>query len=191
MTLEMGDPLMIGDHPAADFLNSVGAPYGRWTDWLETGQALVAWMRAAGILTAAEAEIARELPEADLNRAAETARLLREELRAWVEGDADLPVDRINALLRPGDTRLTCQDGEWVMVRHHRMTTAQDLLARIGDAVADLVVAGDPGRTRQCNGPTCTFWFRDLSRNNSRRWCSMTICGNRAKVRAHRSRNPR
>ena len=46
MTTEPGDPLMIGDHPAADFLNSVGAPYGRWTDWLESGQALVAIVTA-------------------------------------------------------------------------------------------------------------------------------------------------
>ncbi|MEL6323421.1 MAG: CGNR zinc finger domain-containing protein, partial [Pseudomonadota bacterium] len=35
-------------------------------------------------------------------------------------------------------------------------------------------------------GPTCTLYFHDVSKNHKRRWCSMDICGNRAKAAAHR-----
>lgn len=43
-------------------------------------------------------------------------------------------------------------------------------------------------RIRQCEADDCSFVFLDESRANSRRWCSMQRCGNRAKVRAHRAR---
>jgi predicted RNA-binding Zn ribbon-like protein len=44
-------------------------------------------------------------------------------------------------------------------------------------------------RIRCCASPTCGLIFFDESRSNNRRWCSMQRCGNRAKVRAHRSRS--
>jgi predicted RNA-binding Zn ribbon-like protein len=45
---------------------------------------------------------------------------------------------------------------------------------------------------KQCPGDRCGWVFVDESRNQSRRWCSSTMCGNRARVRAHyeRSRVP-
>ncbi|GII55845.1 hypothetical protein Pth03_42340 [Planotetraspora thailandica] len=45
-----------------------------------------------------------------------------------------------------------------------------------------------PGRIRHCEADNCALIFFDGSRPNSRRWCSMKRCGNRVKVRAHRSR---
>jgi predicted RNA-binding Zn ribbon-like protein len=44
-------------------------------------------------------------------------------------------------------------------------------------------------RVRECAADDCHLVFFDESRSNNRRWCSMQRCGNRAKVRAHRSRN--
>lgn len=38
---------------------------------------------------------------------------------------------------------------------------------------------------RQCPGAGCGWLFLDTSRNRSRRWCLMGICGNRAKARRH------
>lgn len=53
------------------------------------------------------------------------------------------------------------------------------------DAV-DLLRAGDRRRVRECPGPDgCGWLFYDTSRNRSRRWCSMSGCGNRAKGRRH------
>jgi predicted RNA-binding Zn ribbon-like protein len=46
-------------------------------------------------------------------------------------------------------------------------------------------------RVRECAADDCHLVFFDESRSNNRRWCSMQRCGNRAKVRAHRSRASR
>jgi predicted RNA-binding Zn ribbon-like protein len=45
-----------------------------------------------------------------------------------------------------------------------------------------------PERIHRCRGPDCILWFLDTSRNGTRRWCSMDVCGNRSKVRRHRAR---
>lgn len=55
-------------------------------------------------------------------------------------------------------------------------------------SAADLLTAADVGRVRQCEGSGCAWLFVDTSRNGSRRWCDMTVCGNRAKARRHRCR---
>ena len=45
---------------------------------------------------------------------------------------------------------------------------------------------------RECGAPACSWLFLDQTRNHSRRWCDMTICGNRMKqVRLRRSRRRR
>jgi predicted RNA-binding Zn ribbon-like protein len=44
------------------------------------------------------------------------------------------------------------------------------------------------GLVRQCQSPTCTLYFFDTSRRGDRRWCSMSACGNKAKVREFRRR---
>lgn len=41
---------------------------------------------------------------------------------------------------------------------------------------------------KECAGQDCTAVFFDRSKNHSGRWCSMSGCGNRAKVRAWRER---
>ena len=41
---------------------------------------------------------------------------------------------------------------------------------------------------RGCEGPVCTLLFLDRTKAHGRRWCSMAVCGNRAKAAAHRAR---
>jgi predicted RNA-binding Zn ribbon-like protein len=41
---------------------------------------------------------------------------------------------------------------------------------------------------KACEGTNCTLLFADHTRRRARRWCSMAICGNRAKQAAHRER---
>ena len=45
-----------------------------------------------------------------------------------------------------------------------------------------------PERVRNCANPDCPFWFLDTTRSGTRRWCSMTVCGNRLKARRHYQR---
>ncbi|HWH25076.1 MAG TPA: CGNR zinc finger domain-containing protein [Pseudolysinimonas sp.] len=66
-----------------------------------------------------------------------------------------------------------------------RVSQAMSSVAR--DAVQTLSPASG-FRIRRCEAEDCRMVFHDESRTNSRRWCSMQRCGNRAKVRAHRER---
>jgi len=54
---------------------------------------------------------------------------------------------------------------------------------------ADLLTSQRLDRVKQC--PGCGWLFLDTSRNRSRRWCTMQVCGNRAKARRHYERTKR
>ncbi|MCW2878904.1 MAG: hypothetical protein JWQ95_3004 [Sphaerisporangium sp.] len=57
-------------------------------------------------------------------------------------------------------------------------------------AAAILAAHADGGwpRLKVCNEGTCQWAFIDSSKNRSRSWCSMRVCGNRTKTRAYRAR---
>jgi predicted RNA-binding Zn ribbon-like protein len=69
-----------------------------------------------------------------------------------------------------------------------RLRVGQALSSISRDAVGVFAREGEVSRIRQCAADDCALVFVDESRTGSRRWCSMQRCGNRAKVRAHRSR---
>ncbi|TWE13616.1 CGNR zinc finger protein [Prauserella muralis] len=56
-------------------------------------------------------------------------------------------------------------------------------------AAARLAVLGEWGRVKICPADDCRWAFFDQSRNRSRTWCSMRVCGNRQKARAFRERS--
>ncbi|HET6213299.1 MAG TPA: CGNR zinc finger domain-containing protein [Micromonosporaceae bacterium] len=61
----------------------------------------------------------------------------------------------------------------------------------LGEVLAAVVIAGQDGswrRLKLCREGTCQVVFYDRSKNASRCWCSMQVCGNRNKTRAYRRR---
>ena len=63
------------------------------------------------------------------------------------------------------------------------VTLAHEAVRLFGSDAAELI--------RQCQSPTCTLYFVDTSRKGDRRWCSMSACGNKAKVAGFRRRQRR
>ena len=61
-------------------------------------------------------------------------------------------------------------------------------VARLLEIVARSQVEGTWARLKACPDETCAWAFYDESRNSSRTWCSMGVCGNRAKTRRYRKR---
>jgi predicted RNA-binding Zn ribbon-like protein len=61
-------------------------------------------------------------------------------------------------------------------------------LSRLAEAVAREVTAADHDRLRICANDHCRWVFKDDSPGGRRKWCSMAVCGNRAKVARHRRR---
>ena len=50
-------------------------------------------------------------------------------------------------------------------------------------SAADLLVSDELKKLKSCSDPMCRWLFLDISRNQSRRWCDMKDCGNRAKAK--------
>lgn len=56
-------------------------------------------------------------------------------------------------------------------------------------SAAELLTSDDLDRVRECAADNCAWLFLDRSKNHSRRWCDMAVCGNRSKVRRFRRRS--
>jgi predicted RNA-binding Zn ribbon-like protein len=58
----------------------------------------------------------------------------------------------------------------------------------IACSAAELLVSDTAHRVRECANVPCGWLFIDRSRSGTRRWCDMSICGNRIKARRHYAR---
>ena len=66
---------------------------------------------------------------------------------------------------------------------------AEGALGAILAAAHDAMRDGTWERMKACRAEDCEWAFYDASRNRSGTWCSMEVCGNRAKARAFRARH--
>jgi predicted RNA-binding Zn ribbon-like protein len=63
------------------------------------------------------------------------------------------------------------------------------LLWPLARSTAEVLTSADFGLVRECAAPECGWLFVDTSRNRTRRWCDMALCGNRQKVRRFYARS--
>jgi predicted RNA-binding Zn ribbon-like protein len=80
------------------------------------------------------------------------------------------------------------RNGEYALA-WNASTVADRLLGEIARSAADLLTSARLDSVRECAGEGCGWLFLDTSKAHRRRWCSMDICGNRAKARRHRQRS--
>jgi len=66
---------------------------------------------------------------------------------------------------------------------------ADGALGTVLAAIAEAMRDGHWQRMKACRNERCRWVFYDHSRNRTGTWCSMRVCGNRHKVRAHRARH--
>lgn len=67
--------------------------------------------------------------------------------------------------------------------------TSTDAVGAVLAAAIRLAVVGDWDRVKLCPAGDCGWAFFDRSKNRSRTWCSMRVCGNRDKARNWRARS--
>lgn len=190
---------LLADACGIDFLNSVATPVDVPVDWIRDGRGLVDWLRQAELVPEAELDTvaARAMP-GELDRVADQARDLREWFRGFVMRHMGRPLDAsaleglapINSLLERDEThrRIVAHGDHLAWETARRWRSPEALLIPIGEALARLVVEQDFTQVKACQGENCTLLFADHTRGRARRWCSMAVCGNRAKVTAHRAR---
>ncbi|MEV0202165.1 CGNR zinc finger domain-containing protein [Nonomuraea sp. NPDC050691] len=150
-----------------DFVNTLDVELGR--DELASPAELTLWLRERGLAGPLDRATDDDLA---------TALALREGLRAALRREA--PSGRAQALpMLP--LRLAVDPGPRLVPVENGIPGA---LAMIAAAVAD----ASWDRLKVCAEITCQWAFIDVSKNRSRSWCSMQVCGNRTKTRAYRAR---
>ncbi len=190
---------LIAGHVALDFANSLDYRYDRerLIDLLPTYERFLAFALQSGIITKEQMRsLLATTGESDARRTLERALELRETLYSLflsvVNGKKPSPqvTQRLNQFLSGARVvdRVHWQDGRFVRNCSELEGTPDGPLWPILTAAIDLLTSPDSGRIHECGETTCRWLFLDMSRNHSRRWCDMRICGNRAKAQRFYSR---
>jgi predicted RNA-binding Zn ribbon-like protein len=193
----------IADSLGLDFLNSIATPIDAPVDWLDSGDGLLRWLAQAKLVPAdALDDLNARAKPGELDRVAGQARALREWFRGFVQKHMSRPLTaKALSELAPLN-RLLERDEAFSRIsrhRHHgsdrlelqmtrRWRSPESLMLPIGEALARFVCEEDFADIKACKGHSCTLMFADRTRRRARRWCSMAICGNRAKQAAYRNR---
>ncbi len=202
-------PFFIADNRALDVLNSIAKPSNTEIDWISNGHDLLDWLEQGELLNSCE--IKRYRASAELvacDAIAIEVRSLREWFRTFVTAHAGKALDTsalkllapLNIILAKGNMyeQIECcntSDGKtrdeknvFYWKRHRHSEDVDNILFVIAEVMGDLICKLDFSLVKKCEGPTCTLWFYDVSKNHSRRWCTMSVCGNRAKAALHRAK---
>ncbi|MFD7456313.1 MULTISPECIES: CGNR zinc finger domain-containing protein [unclassified Streptomyces] len=168
---------LTGEPLSLDLLNTRWVHDGAPRDLLDGTEGLAVWLAANGLEErfAADPATLRHTLQA------------RDALAAAVDGSLTAGAARVDAVLAHGRIRATLTpagpgeepefpDASWGPA----WLAARDYLRLLSTA---------PDRIRHCAHEACVLHFFDTSRNGTRRWCSMAVCGNRAKASRHYARS--
>jgi predicted RNA-binding Zn ribbon-like protein len=161
------------------FVNTADLDQG--TDRFDDAEGLAGWL--------AEAGLAQPVDAADRERVV----AFRESLRALLLANhgADPGRDAIAALTRAASEApiLVVFDDSGAATLAPAQPGASGVLASLLGIVARAQAQGTWSRLKACPNDTCRWAFYDRSRNRSRTWCTMSVCGNRSKARSYRARH--
>ena len=193
-----GKFLFVGNHPCLDFINTEMIVNGEPTDVLEGFDDFISWLVQANLLTRAQADIAgAELNHKECTSLLEQAKTFRttlRELAARIVARKPIPgsvINLINQILsqRPGYPQLVRRKGGFERRFHSEAASVHNLLVPLAEAASDLLCRVDFALIKKCGNHACILHFYDTTKNHTRNWCSMQMCGNRMKVAAHYRRS--
>ena len=161
------------------FLNTVAPEWNQ--EMLHSPQGLHAVLADMNLVSAAE-----PVSEADLRRALEVRGALRALTLANNGVRPALGADQVIEQAAASRLGIRITDGLPRVVGTEPGIAGA--LATLAGILAEAAAAGTWPRLKACPADACGWVFYDRSRNRSGRWCDSTVCGNRAKTRAYRSR---
>jgi predicted RNA-binding Zn ribbon-like protein len=194
-------------HPALDFVNSLDNRFRAAgpTELLTDYAALLGLTRDIGLLDQPQARrLADCVPAAAAARSLRAARELREALADafYAHAAGQAPAAAVLATLErhfqaasryrelrwgaPAGNRRAPSGAHWDRSRFVRRAELPVWL--LSQAAAQLMLSQELSQVRACAADNCRWLFLDTSRNHSRRWCQMQVCGNRMKARRFQAR---
>ncbi|MEW6363298.1 MAG: ABATE domain-containing protein [Acidobacteriota bacterium] len=191
----MGFEFIAGDL-SLDFINTFDPPAGPVppSDSLHSYRDLVDWAAGAGVISASQRasrlRLAKENPQAaetSFRQAVQFRGSLHRLVLALMEHRSPASEDlrRFNAFLSHAQAQVqlhAAPEGYSLQLVNDPQQPGS-LLWPIASAASRLLTSGDAQFIRRCDAESCRWFFVDRSKNHSRRWCDMKVCGNRAKAR--------
>lgn len=184
---------------ALDFANTEMVVAREKRDLLEDWSSLVNWSADANLICEEDAKALRcfegtRQGEDALSCARELRVRLRELAPALSSGQPinEVAMRFVNDLLalRVGHPILElATEGDAFQLRHEIPASEPlHLVACIAQSAAQLLCSAQASQIKKCDNAECTQLFLDTSKNKTRRWCSMAVCGNRSKAALHHQR---
>jgi predicted RNA-binding Zn ribbon-like protein len=126
----------------------------------------------------------------DLERLRDFRELLRDVCSAHAGFDpSEQTITRFNEVMQTAPLVITASpDGSASYAPAPDLTGVHALLGEIAAGIARAIADGSWIRLKACEADTCRWVYYDRSPAGRSRWCTMKICGSRAKVRAYRAR---
>ena len=196
-----------GGHPALDLVNSLDNRFAAQgaTELLNTYEDLLRFMAQSRLLDASQLQLlSRGAKSASAARALRCVKELREILATVLYGMLD---GRTPSAAETSSLQRYFQDAG----RHRELAWRHDASADqspgvhwqwgrfvkdselpvwiLAQSAAELMLSNALQRIRACDADTCRWLFLDISKNGSRRWCNMKVCGNRMKARRFQQRH--
>jgi predicted RNA-binding Zn ribbon-like protein len=196
---------IVGGHLALDFANTVDDPEGpQRYDHAGTYPELVGWSVRIGVVTRGQADVL--IAAADEHPLVSALAVKRAHALRGILIDTFTEIAMINSGSTAGTKRLTAS--HWDQLRpfaadaiaHAELTLGNStyqltwpeatrldvMLSPIGLAALQLLTSSQISRLKRCAG--CSWVFLDQSKNLSRRWCAMDVCGTNEKIRRYVAR---
>jgi len=189
--------LFVGNHPCLDFINTQMIVRGNPTDLLDGCEDFFAWLVQASMMDKTQAvAVMTQWSHEDQEQLFEQGITFRRTLREMVarivacKSIPDSAVASINQILSrcPGYPQLVYKKGGYARQFQSQATQKDGLLAPLAEAASNLLCSDKLSLVKKCGNPACILYFYDTTKNHTRNWCSMQVCGNRIKVAAHYQR---
>ena len=192
--LRSTDFFWVGNRLSVDFVNTTPVLESEPVELLARPEDLWAWLTAAGLFTPQQVHGLGASASAE---AFQQARFLRDTLREGFNAMASgrgFPVGKVEVLnsfaRKPTAQVLAERAGKgWSLRQRWLLEDPGDAVRPIATDALELLASA--GQVRHCANPKCVLFFLDTSKSQRRRWCSMAVCGNRAKVAEFRARENR
>ncbi len=182
---------LIGGHAALDLLNTRPMGGVGLIEKLDSFERAVDWAVQCRLLSLAKGS---ELRKHDGKAALKDIKEMREHLRKALISRAKNEsrwrglIKFLNELQRKEFTvsqiRMS-STGTFLSEYLINGQTPDTLTFVVSREILSFLISGDWMRARQCEGKDCVLWFVDKTRNHSRHWCDMGVCGSREKARTY------
>jgi predicted RNA-binding Zn ribbon-like protein len=187
---------LVGGALCLDFANTVNSRPTPEHDYLLQYSDLIRWANKLGVLSHTQTNHLQKQAKQNADEADEalnTARRIRELMyRLFSKAARDSEPDKRDMETFLAAYGESISRGQLVKQGKHYSTTWKvdetfdAILWPIIHSAGELFLSEELSHVKEC--PSCGWLFLDTSKNQSRRWCSMNICGARDKMRRYHKR---